>query len=167
MEDNKKIVELSIPEGWEFDEVKDGKIIIKEKVNESRLSTTWIESAKILDNLEYIDTNSRIETYKARTMLSEDMDSIDLNSLPRNMGKPMLALCQLLVCRNAWWKVLNWKPNWTNGNEPKYCISNYNGVIQSPTNFTVNRILCFPTKETRDRFYKTFKDLIEEAIELL
>lgn len=48
----------------------------------------------------------------------------------------------LLICRNAWWKVLGWKPDPGDENEE--------GLI-----------LIFPTDRIKERFYENFRDLIE------
>lgn len=74
--------------------------------------------------------------------------------------------CELDRCRNAWWKILNWKPDWE-GNECVYSINYYRGKILKSTSIGTNHILAFPTEETIDKFLETFKDLIEEAKELL
>lgn len=43
----------------------------------------------------------------------------------------------------------------------------YKNQTENPTANIDNRILVFPTEEVRDKFAETFKDLIEEAKELL
>lgn len=52
------------------------------------------------------------------------------------------AFQNLLIYRNAWWKVLDWKPDPEDENE--------DGLI-----------LIFPTDRIKKRFYENFKDLIE------
>ena len=78
----------------------------------------------------------------------------------------MLALCQLLICRNAWWKQLGWKPDW-NDDSYKYIIDFTSDNINIDSYHSISRILSFPTEKVRDKFLETFKDLIEEAKELL
>ena len=72
-----------------------------------------------------------------------------------------------IVCRNAWWKQLGWKPDWTDRTVYYYCITNYNGIIDMPTYRLQNMILAFPSEDIANQFLDTFRDLIEEAMELL
>lgn len=86
--------------------------------------------------------------------------------VPNDNEAAIKALCQLLICRNAWWKLLGWKPDWTDDSD-KYCILNGGGKIEAIVLNSSNRILAFPDMETANQFYEAFKDLIEEAKELL
>lgn len=75
---------------------------------------------------------------------------------------------KLLICRDAWWKTDNdWKPDYSNWNVSKYTISNFEGKVL--TSMTLNRsnVLIFRTEEIRDKFLKTFKDLIKDCKELI
>lgn len=75
---------------------------------------------------------------------------------------------ELLICRNAYWKIAdNWKPDWADNNEKKYIINFYQNEINFTNGTNVKFILAFPTKEMRDAFYENFKDLIEKCKELL
>lgn len=158
---------IPIPDGWEFDHLDErGNIVLKKKKIE--LPKTWLKCLYSIGDIEYIEECSEInkgnindQLYKGRSF-----DYYDHNLLPLGLGKPILALCQLLVCRNAWWKQLGWKPDWKSPEE-KYCIyHSCDGVAWK--NYTYDcRILAFPTAEVRDQFLDTFRDLIEEAKELL
>lgn len=165
METNEKT--MPVPEGWEFDCVDEcGNIVLKVKKKE--LPMTWLKCLYDIDEVELIEEDSNIHNCRISELsdggrLSCDSDR---NMLPQGLGKPMLALCQLLVCRNAWWKQLGWKPDWT-GRTKYYCITNYNGVIDTPIYSLQNTILAFPSEDIRDQFLDTFRDLIEEAKELL
>lgn len=81
-------------------------------------------------------------------------------------------LQDLIICRNAYWKLAgNWKPDYDSGVD-KFGIVCYDGVVLR-TNAVQhwerhkNKVLDFPTAEMRDAFYENFKDLIEECKELL
>lgn len=84
-------------------------------------------------------------------------------------------LAELLICRDAYWKMAGeqmglgkpWEPDWTESDEIKYCIVNAEGNITKWVQKTTNTILAFPTSEMRDEFCKNFKDLIEQCKELL
>lgn len=90
-------------------------------------------------------------------------------------GDLLIALQQLLVCRDAYWKIAGeqmglgklWKPDWEKADEKKYCIVNTEGNVAKWVQKTTNKILAFPTEEMRDAFYENFKDLIELVKELL
>ena len=74
---------------------------------------------------------------------------------------------KLLICRDAYWKIVgDWKPNFTN-QEEKFIIANYYGKVYTAVAANYNRVLIFPTEEMRYVFYENLKDLIEECNELL
>ena len=80
------------------------------------------------------------------------------------------ALKQLLICRDAYWKIAGeqmelgkpWEPDWKECRQPSHCI-----FIEIDNFKHLSHILAFPTKEMRDAFYENFKDLIEQCKELL
>ena len=132
---------LPIPEGWEFAGYENGEVKIRRV--EPEFPTDYEEA---VDAINY--------------------DILTRMLVPQNMSRPVIALCNLLVCRNAWWEKLGWKPDWKE-HDGKFVIRpNYDNV-ECSINATANRILNFPTEEVRDKFAETFKDLIEEAKELL
>ena len=130
--------ELILPDGWEVKEVVDNKIIIREK--EKELPKTW---------------GSCISGGNAITILSPDENA----NAVRALGK-------LLICRNAWWKQLGWKPDWDKPDE-KHCIVRKGEAADKQIKSFESCILAFPTYEVRDQFLDSFRDLIEEAKELL
>lgn len=156
---------LTIPEGWEFDRLENGEIILKTK--KPSLPTTWEECLCVVDEAECIANDAEITPFKvSRIQDNKPITDSDFKSLPKGMGKPMLALCQLLICRNAWWKVLDWKPDWEKPEE-KHCIVFKCNGVEKQTKTYEGCILAFPKWQIRDKFLETFKDLIEEAKELL
>lgn len=74
---------------------------------------------------------------------------------------------KLLICRDAYWKIAGWKPNWKDFSTQKYSISVDKDKVILSQRVTGSRIFAFPTEEMRDAFYENFKDLIEECKELL
>ena len=159
MEANEKTI--TIPEGWEFDRIDEsGNIVLKEKKKE--LPKTWKECFKSLKEIEYITEEAEVIYMDVLPQANDESRSI----LPCGLGKPMLALCQLLVCRNAWWKQLGWKPDWED-NFGKFFIYKSCRKVKKGRTCNENHILAFPTSEVRDQFLDTFRDLIEEAKELL
>ena len=86
------------------------------------------------------------------------------------------ALSKLLICRDTYWKIAGeemglgkpWKPDWTDQESPKYCITSIKDQIEASKRYYImNTILAFPTEEMRDAFYENFKELIESCKELL
>ena len=81
---------------------------------------------------------------------------------------------QLLICRDAYWKIAgeqmglgkSWEPDW-NWREYKFCIGIIYDEIERFNAGSQNCMLAFPTEEMRDAFYENFKVLIEQCKELL
>ena len=155
--DNRK--EIILPQGWEIDKVKGNKIILKESKKE--LPKTWEECITKIKDLECIDNNGGIDEVDFNVGTVSD----HINDIPIGLGKPMLAFMQLLVCREVYRQ--GWKPNWTNRNENKYCIVKDSNEIKTPIHVFISRVLSFQSAEIRDEFLKNFRDLIEEAKELI
>lgn len=160
---NKEIKEIILPDGFEVDKIEGGKIILKTKENELDSWKKCVNYLKDKEFLELIGNSSNITTLNCgRTIDSKE----DRNIIPEGYGKVLLAFSQLLVCRNAWWKKENWKPNWSD-ETIKYCISYINNKVIRRDVQHNSYVLAFPTEEMRDKFFDTFKDLIEEAKDLL
>lgn len=71
------------------------------------------------------------------------------------------ALGKLIQLRDAWWG--DWKPDWHISSKCKYAIKVNCGKISKLELSSISTILAFPTKEMRDDFLKTFRDMIEQA----
>ena len=129
---------LPIPEGWEFAGYDNGEIKIR-KV-EPEFPT------------DYEKALGAVKVSEIRSLL-----------VPKGMHGAVSALCKLLIYRNAWWEKLGWKPK---KGEMIHAIS---PMFNRGERIRANKpdILSFPTSEVCDRFKDTFKDLIEEAKELL
>lgn len=77
------------------------------------------------------------------------------------------AFQELLICRDAYWKLVgDWKPDWKD-NSDKYFICYVEDKPWTSNIRNCNRFLIFPTEEMRDKFHENFKDLIEKCKELL
>ena len=165
MEANEKT--MPVPDGWEFDRIDDsGNIVLKEKKTE--LPKTWLKCLASVNDLELIDTGNNIEKWNFTTLDNNGyvFGEAEHHLLPRGLGKPMLALCQLLICRNAWWKQLGWKPDWTS-EDKKWSIQNVCYGVDIRFETYKSRSLVFPTYSVCKEFLDTFRTLIEEAKELL
>jgi hypothetical protein len=156
--------EIIIPDNFEIDKIDGNKIILKEK---SKLPKTWEECLnvyKYVEDLVYIDNDSEIMVMSKKP----ENDFKNHNLIPDCFGKSMLSLCQLLVCRNAYWKIDNdWRPDGTKPKEFYFIYTSNRNTINLNWGEWSNHILVFRTAEIRDEFYNNFKDLIEQAKELL
>lgn len=153
--ETKKIV---LPDGWEIDKVEGNEIILKEAKKE--LPKTWEECIAKVENLEFINGIGNIE--KAKFDLQVDFSH--RNDVPKGLGKPLLALCQLLICREVYRQ--GWKPNWDES-KAKYVIGcEYNNIYKDKM-YNLQSLLSFQSEEIRDKFIENFRDLIEEAKELI
>lgn len=106
--------------------------------------TTYIECCKILNNR-----------------------SIFFNKLDGYKWREFNALRQVIICRDAYWKLANnYKPNWADKTD-KYCIIVHGNTIGLHTYLNSNAKLAFPTSEMQEAFYNNFSDLIEKCKNLL
>ena len=153
---------LDIPDGYEFEYVGDGKVVCKKK--ELVLPNTWDECVMVFDETEF--NNLANDVHK---LSREDIrpNKNFWNVVPCGMGNSMLALSRLLICRDAWWKALDYKPDWLDKEITKYCIHLNHGYIGITTHSSIPRILAFPSYEVASDFKNAFQELIEDAKELL
>lgn len=91
----------------------------------------------------------------------------------------IIRLQELIICRDAYWKVYSeqmrldcpWYPDYEideNGfGTVKFCIKNKVGKIMKIETYETNTILAFPTAEMRNAFYENFREDIERCSELL
>ena len=159
-----------IPDGYEFDTVYNGKIILKPI--KPQYPKIYEECCQVLmDKTDFQDFELVLTRY-AITRSEENRISPcpPYISLINNFYK-------LLICRDAYWKIAGeqmglekpWEPDFTNNDEERYGI--YTLANKVERDFCgvgdVNMVLVFPTEEMRDEFYENFKDLIESCKELL
>ena len=94
----------------------------------------------------------------------------------KTLCQQVLKLRELIICRDAYWKIAGeemglckpWEPDYTNTGEKKFSIWVDFGEIKLGGAFTTTQmVLSFPTEEMRDAFYDNFKELINECKELL
>lgn len=82
---------------------------------------------------------------------------------------------QLLICRDAYWKIAGeqmglgkpWEPRWNDSYQRKWIINFYQNEIDFTNVLNVHHILAFPTAEMRYAFFENFRELINETRELL
>ena len=136
-----------IPNGYEFDCIKNNEIIIKPK--QPQYPKTYEECTRLLN------------TY--------------CGSIGGYNWKLLSYFQQLIVCLDAYRKIAGeqmgldnpQEPDW-NGEVNTYYTIHYNGTDIKLYNYTdIYSKLAFPTVEMRDAFYENFKELIEQCKELL
>jgi hypothetical protein len=105
--------------------------------------------------------------------IPNDERYIDVD-VPLDFNKLLYAFTELLICRNAYWKIIGeqmglgkpWEPDWEDSNF-KYCLKKMGDNIEKSSEMTISCILAFPTEEILDIFYNNFKNTIEQCKELL
>ena len=156
----KQMIEIEVPDGkkavW-----KDNKVIFEDI--KPQLPKTWREFCKsypIKRGEFLIDTSSQIvaPAWAARDMYATQ------NVLPSyKAAKAHLAYMQLHQLRNCYRQ--GWEPDWNDDNakysifyDDKYWIGAYNSL---------RHFLSFQTREIAEEFLHNFRDLIEQAGDLI
>ena len=162
----KQTIEIEVPDGkkaiW-----KDNKIVLEDI--KPPLPKTWEEFCKqnnINKNKEeaFIHTSGEIETIKK--VNAQRIVDYDKNVLPsRQAAEQHLALMQLHQLRDCYRQ--GWVPNWKDFESNKYCIIfiDYKYVIVLHN--TASIFLSFQSREIAEEFLNNFKDLIEQAGDLI
>ena len=164
----KQIIEIEVPEGkkavW-----KDGKVIFEDIKHQ--LPKTWKEFCYNNDrkpNEAFITTSSEIqliaEQYKRNPFL-------DQNILPSEQAsKAHLALMQLHQLRDCYRQ--GWIPDYTDAYN-KFCIIRQFNFHSNKFEyeiinfFALHHFLSFQSEEIAEEFLKNFRDLIEQAGDLI
>lgn len=84
--------------------------------------------------------------------------------LSEKYEKAFDALNSLILLRELYNE--GWKPNWNEGSI-KYCIVRSGSIILEMNCISSSRVMCFKTKEIRDKFLNEQKELLEIAKPLL
>lgn len=153
--------EWNIPEGYEIDREKSNELQIVFKKIEDK-ARSWEEYCKkiqgkdsyYVNNVNYKVISSQFES----TPFLEEFDN-------KEDAKAFAALGKLLKLRKDW--TGDWEPDWTRCDAKFVIMINNNNIEHSGYSFYVSSPMSFPTKEMRDEFYESFKDLLEVAKPLL
>lgn len=163
----KQAIEIEVPDGkkavW-----KDNKIIFKDI--KPQLPKTWEEFCEqngIKKNECYLDTSSCIIEIGD----SKRHNGVDKNVLPsKKAAEQHLALMQLHQLRDCYRQ--GWKPT-LEDNIDIYTIKKSRNIMTHKLEITVlsastlSSFLMFPTYEIASEFLTNFRDLIEEAGDLI
>lgn len=172
----KQTIEIEVPDGYKAVYNEDTqKIEFKEKelpkINLKLLPKTWGDfcaTYPIKREQEecFIDENSEICIFSRRHRNLK----VRKNLLPNvKTARAFLALMQLIQLRDCYRQ--GWKPDWKD-NTIKHCIICLGGVIDKDWNMEhwnigEQRVLSFQSEEVRDEFFNNFRELIEQAKELI
>ena len=157
----KQTIEIEVPDGkkavW-----KDNKVIFEDI--KPQLPKTWEEFCrqnKIEKNECYLDACSCIE----KALIRERCKDSDRNVLPnKQAAEQHLALMQLHQLRDCYRQ--GWEPNWRNTSS-KHCIRKQgNSYIIVCCGISVT-FLSFQSREIAYEFLTNFRELIEEAGDLI
>jgi hypothetical protein len=136
-------LESEIIDGYEFDKIENGKIILKPIKFE--YPKTYTECKNMIPKNVYYGYSMFMTLQNL--IICRDV-YWDIYGKQTGLGKP-------------------WKPDWSNDDETKFCIYTTQNIISLDIFGVDNRILAFPTEEMRDTFYENFKNEIEQCKELL
>lgn len=160
----KRTIEIEVPDGkkavW-----KDNNVVFENV--KPKLPKTWEEFCyKHPQNDYYINNNSKITAIRSFINSFSDKDS-DKNKLPSyEAAKQHLALMQLHQLRDCYRQ--GWEPDWNDINSYKYCICRYRVKEYYVISFLGNaRFLSFKSREIAEKFLNNFRELIEEAGDLI
>lgn len=157
-----KTITIEVPDGYKAVQTENGYKF--EPDNE--LPKTWEEAFERYyrnKDVYLIDTSSLIHTaILERASCATEQHRCALPTM--ELAKAVLALHQLLLLREVYRD--GWEPDSTD-ESGKYVINFCNGGIDKGCYINLNTVLSFQTAEIRDEFLKNFRDLIEEAKELL
>ena len=157
----KQTIEIEVPDGYKAVYNKDMQ---KVKIVKVELPKTWEEYCKqnpIVDWEYFINERSEIGEIRKREKNPEtDKSTIQT----KDMAEAFIALMQLVQLRDCYRQ--GWTPNWK-GKAVKQNIICFEGVLGTDWSISVQYVLSFQSKEIRDEFLKNFKDLIEQAKELI
>ena len=142
-------------------------VFTEEELTKVEFPTSWEEFCKKYNNINnecYVNSLSSIDTFK-NTFKKGDRDPYEDRNLLETQedAEAIISLIQLKRLRDAWWKALNYQPNWTDNKEEKHCIVIYSDEITLETRSYTNAFLAFPTQDYRNQFYTHFKQLILKA----
>lgn len=156
----KQTIEIEVPDGkiavWE-----DGKVVFKDKL----LPKTWQEYAQkclTTGDDHYIASDGKILRFYL-----DYKPAMPFNVLPsKRAAEAHLALIQLHQLRDCYRQ--GWKPNRDDNDHNRWCIKYCHaiGLCISPNPYD-SRFLSFRTQELATEFMTNFRDLIEQAGDLI
>nr|DAN48264.1 MAG TPA: hypothetical protein [Caudoviricetes sp.] len=154
-----KELKIQVPEGYKIDKKNSTfeKIVFKKVENE--LPKSWEDLYEV--GGWFVDFHSKVVTSGSM----RTADSVKNRFPTKEEAEACLALAQLCQLRDRYND--GWKPDWEDDGQSKWCIEFFKGKIEKEFHYVTKRVLCFKTRELRDKFLENFRDLIETAKPLL
>ena len=157
----KQTIEIEVPDGKKA--VWKGNKVTFEDIK-PQLPKTWEEFCrqnKIEKNECYLDACSCIE----KALIRERCKDSDRNVLPNKQAtEAHLALMQLHQLRDCYRQ--GWEPDWNNDCNKYIIVKNRDKYVVFGGNWT-NEFLSFQDRERAEEFLTNFRELIEEAGDLI
>jgi hypothetical protein len=153
-------IEIEVPDGYKAVYDKETQKVEIVKIG---LPKTWEEFCgdnPIKKNEYFIDGYGEI-IYAAEKHRATNLKNLLPN---KETAEAFLALMQLIQLRDCYRQ--GWKPNWKEKTVKQNIIC-FEGVLGTDWSVNVQYVLSFQSKEIRNEFLKNFKDLIEQAKELI
>ena len=159
----KQTIEIEVPDGkkavW-----KDNKVVFEDI--KPQLPKTWEEFCYNNDrkpNEAFITNSSEIQLI---TEQHERKPFGDRNILPsKQAAKQHLALMQLHQLRDCYRQ--GWISDWNNSIQNKYVIYNLEGKFAISPYYCHSHFLAFQNEKRAEEFLNNFRDLIEQAGDLI
>ena len=166
METTEIKIQINVPEGKKLvgTKVENGVIIPIFEDKEVELSKTWKEWCAKNKRNGFVHINAFSEIDKI--LLNASTCPITDKNLIRgeSRAKAIIALMQLMNLMDEYRQ--GWEPNYKD-ESVKYVITCYKTVITGGTFKHYNAILSFQSADIRDKFLENFRELIEQAKELI
>lgn len=156
-----EITDIKLPEGFE---VKvEGKTLVVIRAEEKL--DGWEKCMRYLGRAEYIDSVS----YVVKLDIDSDHEAglSDRNCIPIGTGDKLLALMQLLICREAYYRYYDCRVR--PDTESVYYIFRGSGdaIMKGYTYGDHRFMLSFSKEQARDDFFSAFHGLIEQVGDLI
>ena len=132
------------------------------KENKYPMSHTELQNILIREKKEVSFIHSDSTIREEYTFTNNSLENKNI-SIRNRRSRQHLSFIQLVALRDKWNEIDKFEPDWEDCQVCKYCIQNINNEVVPYDYHTMSRILAFKTKETRDLFLKTFRNLIEDA----
>ena len=159
----KQTIEIEVPDGkkavW-----KDNKVVFEDI--KPQLPKTWKEFCEqnLIKRGEYfLNSFSTSEQGTCETIRHKDSDR---NILPSEQAAEQhLVLMQLHQLRDCYRQ--GWTPDWNNSIQNKYVIYNLEGKFTISPYYCHSHFLAFQNEKRAEEFLNNFRDLIEQAGDLI
>lgn len=157
----KQTIEIEVPDGYKAVYNEETQRVEMVRIE---LPKTWEEYCKqnpIVDWEYFINERSEIDEIRKRERNPlTDMSTIQL----REMAIAFRALMQLIHLRDCYRQ--GWTPDWKD-NRNKFTIGIIDGEITTYWDNRRSRVLSFQSIKVMNEFLKNFRELIEQAKELI